>query len=53
MAGTTGTLLAIVGILTFFSGVFSITPRMYVFVGTALIILAFIAYSIQEFGPRR
>jgi hypothetical protein len=53
LAGSAGSLLAIVGLLTYLSGVFSIGPRMFLFVGVALIALAFVAFFIEEFGPRR
>ena len=46
-------LLAFVGILTFFSGVFSFAPRMFVFAGVALIALSYAAFYIEELGQRR
>jgi hypothetical protein len=53
LAGSAGALLAIVGILTFFSAVFSFTPRMFVFTGVALFALSLVAFFVEEFGPRR
>jgi len=53
LSGRAGALLAFVGVLVFFSGVFSFTPRSFVFAGIAIIVLSFAAFSIQEFGPRR
>jgi len=53
VAGSVAALLAIVGILIFFSGVFSFAPRMFVFVGIALIALAYVSFFVEEFGPRR
>ncbi len=53
LAGKVAPLIAIIGILTFFSGVFSLAPRMFVFAGVALIALALVAFFVEEFGPRR
>jgi hypothetical protein len=50
LAGRAGQLIAIVGLLTFFAGVFSIAPRMFVFAGVALLALAIIAFFVEEFG---
>lgn len=52
MAGRLGSLIALVGILVFFLGLFA-GPRMLVFTGVALIVLALSAYALEEFGPRR
>jgi len=52
MAGRAGSLFALVGILTFFAGVFG-APRTFLFVGLALIVLALASYAFEEFGPRR
>lgn len=51
LAGTAGPLLSIVGILTYFSGVLSITPRIFLFAGVAMIILSWVAYAVEEFAP--
>lgn len=40
------------GLLFFFFGLFG-PMRMWMFVGVALIVLALIAYFVEEFGPRR
>ncbi len=53
LAGNAGTLLAVVGVLTFFAGVFSFAPRMYVFVGVALIVLSYVTFFVEELGNRR
>ena len=52
MAGRLGSLFALLGILLFFLGLFTL-PRMFVFAGIALILASFAAYFIEEFGPRR
>jgi hypothetical protein len=53
MIGRAGSLMALVGILMFFLGVFSIAPRMFVFVGVGVIALSLAAFFIEEFSPRR
>lgn len=53
LSGRAGSLIAIVGLAVFFSGVFSFTPRIFVLVGVALFALALTAFVIEEFGPRR
>lgn len=51
MSGRAGILLSIVGILTYFSGVLGITPRIFLLAGLGMIILSWIAYAIEEFAP--
>jgi hypothetical protein len=51
LSGRAGILLSIVGILTYFSGVLGITPRIFLFAGLGMIILSWIAYAIEEFAP--
>ncbi len=53
LAGSAGTLFVIVGLLTFFSAILGFAPKIYVVVGAAIIALAFVAFFVQEFGPRR
>ncbi|MFN0278946.1 MAG: hypothetical protein ACKVRN_10120 [Pyrinomonadaceae bacterium] len=53
MARKAGALLAILGLLAFFAGVFSFLPKMIMFVGIALIVLSLVAYYIEELGQRR
>jgi len=53
LAGNAGTLLAIVGVLIFFSGVFSFTPRTFVFTGIAIIVLSYAAFFVEELESRR
>jgi hypothetical protein len=53
LAGSAGSLLAIVGVLTVLSAAVSFTPKMFIFVGIALIVFSFVAFSVEEFGPRR
>ncbi|CAN5359720.1 hypothetical protein BH10ACI2_BH10ACI2_22510 [soil metagenome] len=53
LAGRTGSLMAIIGLLAFFSGVFSFAPRMFVFVGVAIIVLSLAAYFVEELQNRR
>jgi len=51
--GNAGSLIAIIGFLTFLSAVFSFTPRVFLIVGIGLIVLSFVAFFLEEFGPRR
>ena len=53
LAGNVAMLVAIIGLLTFFSGVFSFAPRTFVFVGVALIVLSLAAFYAEELGQRR
>jgi hypothetical protein len=53
LAGRAGSLFAIVGLLMFFSGVFSFAPRTFLFAGVALYALALVAYFVEESGQRR
>ena len=46
-------LLAVVGILTFFAGVFGFAPRTFVFVGIALIVISYVSFFVEELGHRR
>ena len=50
IAGKLGGWVAIIGMLVYFSGVFGITPRMFIFVGIALILLSIIAFAFEEAG---
>lgn len=52
MAGRAGTLMAIVGVLAFFLGLFG-PVRTPVFAGVALIALALCAYFVEELAQRR
>ena len=52
MAGKAGMLIAFVGILAFFSGVFSILPRTVMIAGIALIVLALVSFFVEELGQR-
>ncbi|CAN5583784.1 hypothetical protein BH10ACI3_BH10ACI3_09980 [soil metagenome] len=53
LAGNAGTLMLVVGLLTFFSAVFGFTPRMLLVVGIGLYALSLAAFYIEESGQRR
>ena len=53
LAGKAGTLMALVGILIFMSAVFGFTPRTFLFVGVGIIVLSFVSFFLEEFGPGR
>jgi len=53
LAGKAGALMAVVGLLIYLSAVFGIAPRMFLIVGIGLIVLAFVSFFLEEFGPRR
>ncbi len=52
IAGRAASLIAVVGVAAFFLGLFG-PVRNIMFVGIALIVLAFAAFFVEEFGPRR
>ena len=52
LAGGAANLIAVAGLAAFFLGLFG-PVRNIMFVGIALIILAFVAYFVEEFGPRK
>jgi hypothetical protein len=52
MAGKAGSLLLLVGFLTYISAVFSVIPRMFLLVGVILIVLSFAAFFVEDFAPR-
>ena len=52
IAGLAAPLMTAVGLLLFFFGICGPT-RTFLFVGVALIALSFVAYFVEEFGPRR
>jgi hypothetical protein len=52
LAGGAGSLMAAVGILLFFLGIFGM-PRTFAFVGLALIASALVAFFVEEQGQRR
>ena len=52
MAGRAGSLMAVVGVLTFFFGLFGPT-RTFLFVGVALIVLSFVSFFVEELEQRR
>jgi hypothetical protein len=51
MAGRIGSLLVLAGLLLFFLGLFG-APRGLTFVGVGLMILALVAYTIEEYSIR-
>lgn len=51
MAGRAAPLMTVIGLAVFFFGLFG-PVRNIIFVGVALIALSFIAYFVEEFGPR-
>ncbi len=53
MARNAGTLIAVIGLLAFFAGVFSFAPRMFLIAGVALIGLSLVAFYAEELGHRR
>ncbi len=53
LARNAGALIAIVGLLAFFAGVFSLAPRMFLIVGVVLIGLSLVAFYVEELGHRR
>ena len=53
MAGRAGSLMAIVGLLVFFAGVFSFAPRIAVIAGIAMFVLAIVAFIVEEYGQRK
>lgn len=53
LAGRAGSLIAIVGLLTFFAGVFSFAPRLAVLMGIALFVFAIVAFVIEEYSQRK
>jgi hypothetical protein len=53
LAGSVGGLLAIVGLLTVIAAALSFVPRTFLFVGIGMIVLSFVAFAVEEFGPRR
>lgn len=53
LVGKAGGWMAFIGLLVFLSAVFSFTPRMFLVVGVGIIVLAFISFFIEEFGPGR
>lgn len=52
MAGRLGGWLLLVGFLSFLFGTFE-GPRIILFVGIALILLSYVAFGVEEFGPRQ
>lgn len=52
LAGRAGSLMAIVGVLMFFIGIFGPT-RTPMLVGLVLIALSLVAYFVEELGQRR
>ncbi len=52
-ARNAGTLIAIVGLLAFFAGVFSLAPRIFLIAGVALIALSLVAFYAEELGHRK
>ena len=52
LAGGVGGLTALVGVVLFMAGLFG-PVRNVVFIGLALIIVALVAYFVEEFGPRK
>lgn len=53
LSGRVGSLLLVVGLLTYLVGLSGTVPRTVLFVGAAMMLLSFAAFSIEEFGPRR
>ncbi|HEX3100316.1 MAG TPA: hypothetical protein VHQ01_00915 [Pyrinomonadaceae bacterium] len=53
LAGRAGMLIAFVGLLAFFAGVFSFVPRMVMVAGIALIALSLVSFFVEEFEQRR
>jgi len=53
MAANSGALIAIVGLLAFFAGVFSFVPRWGVFVGVSLIAVSLAAFYAEEIAERK
>jgi hypothetical protein len=51
-AGLAGSALALVGLLLFLAGIFG-APRTLAFVGVGMMVLAMIAFYIEEAGNRR
>ena len=52
MAGLISSLLAVVGVVAFFVGIFG-GPRAFAFAGLALIVASLIGYFIEEQAMRR
>lgn len=52
MAGRIGSVFALVGVLFFFLGIFG-APRVLAFAGLGLMILAVVAFFLEERGERR
>ena len=52
LAGTAGSILALVGMLIFFIGVFGYGPKSFVIAGVATIAVALAAFFYQEFSSR-
>ena len=52
MIGRVGNILAWVGFLGFFLGVFGLAPRTVMLIGLALIVASLIAYFTEEFQLR-
>ena len=50
--GRAGGVLTMVGVVTFFAGLFG-APRTLVFIGITLIVLSLVAYFLEEFGQRK
>jgi hypothetical protein len=50
-AGTIGSFLLAIGVLAFFAGIFG-PVRNVLFVGIALILIAFAAFTVEELKPR-
>ena len=50
-AGRAAPIKTVIGLAVFFFGLFG-PVRNIIFVGVALIALSFIAYFVEEFGPR-
>jgi len=51
-AGRAGSLLAVIGVVAFFIGIFG-GPRVLAFVGVALIVAALVGFFLEEQGHRR
>ncbi|HRI05043.1 MAG TPA: hypothetical protein PLL77_15005 [Pyrinomonadaceae bacterium] len=52
MAGLISSLLAVVGVVAFFVGIFG-GPRTFAFAGLALIVASLVGYFIEEQAHRR
>ena len=53
LAGRAGLLIAVVGLISFFLGVFSFAPRSFLIAGIAIIGVSLVAFFVEELSSRR